>query len=74
MDAESTQIREFIEKLVEALVSGQLDDVKVNRLYTHPEFFCKLCKTDKQVENVGKHDLTSERAERKKVACIQHNR
>jgi hypothetical protein len=37
MDPDSTQVREFIERLVEALVSGQLDDVKVNRMYTHPE-------------------------------------
>jgi hypothetical protein len=37
MEPESAQVREFIERLVEALVSGQLDDVKLNRLYTHPE-------------------------------------
>jgi hypothetical protein len=37
MDPDSAQVREFIERLVEALVSGQLDDVKVNRAYTHPE-------------------------------------
>jgi hypothetical protein len=37
MDPESAQVREFIERLVEALVSGQLDDVKLNRIYTHPE-------------------------------------
>ncbi|XP_021928479.1 uncharacterized protein LOC110834013 isoform X6 [Zootermopsis nevadensis] len=38
MDPDSAQVREFIERLVEALVSGQLDDVKVNRVYTHPEY------------------------------------
>ncbi|GFG31081.1 hypothetical protein Cfor_04587, partial [Coptotermes formosanus] len=38
MEPESAQVREFIERLVEALVSGQLDDVKLNRLYTHPEY------------------------------------
>jgi hypothetical protein len=37
MNPESAQVREFIERLVETLVSGQLDDVKVNRAYTHPE-------------------------------------
>jgi hypothetical protein len=37
MDPDAAQVREFIERLVEALVSGQLDDVKVNRVYTHPE-------------------------------------
>jgi hypothetical protein len=40
MEPESAQIREFIERLVESLVSGQLDDVKLNRLYTHPECKC----------------------------------
>ncbi|XP_069675416.1 uncharacterized protein [Periplaneta americana] len=38
MDPDSAQVREFIERLVEALVSGQLDDVKVNRVYNHPEY------------------------------------
>ena len=41
MDPESVQVRDFIERLVETLVSGQLDDVKVNRLYTHPD--CESC-------------------------------
>ncbi|XP_023706156.1 uncharacterized protein LOC111863758 isoform X5 [Cryptotermes secundus] len=38
MNTDSAQVREFIERLVETLVSGQLDDVKVNRAYTHPEY------------------------------------
>lgn len=37
MNTDSAQVREFIERLVETLVSGELDDVKVNRAYTHPE-------------------------------------
>jgi hypothetical protein len=37
MNPDSAPVREFIERLVETLVSGQLDDVKVNRAYTHPE-------------------------------------
>lgn len=40
MELESGQVRDFIERLVESLVSGQLDDVKLNRLYTHPECKC----------------------------------
>jgi hypothetical protein len=40
MEPESAQVRDFIERLVESLVSGQLDDVKLNRLYTHPECKC----------------------------------
>jgi len=40
MEPDSAQVRDFIERLVESLVSGQLDDVKLNRLYTHPECKC----------------------------------
>ena len=40
MEPDSAQVRDFIERLVESLVSGQLDDVTLNRLYTHPECKC----------------------------------
>nr|CAD7440948.1 unnamed protein product [Timema bartmani] len=37
MDSDTAQVREFIEKLVEGLVNGRLDNVYVNRLYNHPD-------------------------------------
>ncbi|XP_063239059.1 uncharacterized protein LOC134540328 [Bacillus rossius redtenbacheri] len=37
-DAETARVREFIEKLVEKLVQGGLDDVNVSCLYDHPEY------------------------------------
>nr|CAD7403358.1 unnamed protein product [Timema poppensis] len=37
MDSDTAQVREFIEKLVEGLLNGRLDNVYVNRLYNHPD-------------------------------------
>nr|CAD7260056.1 unnamed protein product [Timema shepardi] len=37
MDPDTAQVREFIEKLVEGLLNGRLDNVYVNRLYNHPD-------------------------------------
>ncbi|XP_049832213.1 uncharacterized protein LOC126272953 isoform X4 [Schistocerca gregaria] len=38
MEPESLQVREFIEKLVEKLVHGGLDDVCVGKLHSHPDY------------------------------------
>ncbi|XP_068083392.1 uncharacterized protein [Anabrus simplex] len=38
MEPECVQVREFIERLVETLVSGGLDDVCVKRLHSHPAY------------------------------------
>ncbi|KAG8240214.1 hypothetical protein J437_LFUL004674, partial [Ladona fulva] len=38
VDAETGKVREFVERLVEVLVSGGLDNVNINRLYSHPEY------------------------------------
>ncbi|XP_046388871.1 uncharacterized protein LOC124157854 isoform X2 [Ischnura elegans] len=40
VDSETAKVREFVERLVEALVSGGLDNVNINRLYSHPEYDC----------------------------------
>ncbi|XP_071443618.1 uncharacterized protein [Hetaerina americana] len=44
VDSETAKVREFVERLVEALVSGGLDNVNINRLYSHPE--CESLKYD----------------------------
>ncbi|KAK7872261.1 hypothetical protein R5R35_012115 [Gryllus longicercus] len=38
MEPESVRVREFIESLVESLVSGELDNVCIKRLHSHPEY------------------------------------